>query len=212
MKLAVVGTHGVGKTTLSLALAAEANKRGRNVCHVGEVVRGSPFEINEKCTTDGSYWIVTTQIQRELEAQAHGYQDIICDRSAIDPLIYIDSLFELRKASGFNESHFHVWWNLAERWLLTYDMIILMPNGRGKIKSDGVRATDKKFQDDVYKLFKEFLGIFKKNNSINTIFRYPYDFKISEEEDDYIFDYPFLESEDDEYVRILDIFYSLGCK
>lgn len=200
MKLAVIGTHGVGKTTLSLALAAEANKRGRNACHIGEVVRESPFEINENNSAEGAYWIVATQIQRELEASARGYQDIICDRSSADPMIYMSLV-----GGEYDGALFSSWYNLALRWLLTYDMIILMKSDDNlDIKPDGVRSTDRKFRDLVNNGFVKYIERLDSEIYSNKILDY----------EKFISGLcQFWERRDeDDYVDIMNKFYSLENK
>ena len=200
MKLAVIGTHGVGKTTLSLALAAEANKRGRNACHIGEVVRGSPFEINENNSADGAYWIVSTQIRMELEAKARGYQDIICDRSSIDPMIYMSVV-----GGEYDVGLFSSWYNLALSWLHTYDMIVLMKSDNHiSIKPDGVRSTDKKFRDLINDEFIKFIETLDSEIFSNKILNYQEFLNDS---------YPDCERRDeDDYIDIMNKFYSLEKK
>ena len=46
MKIAFIGTHGVGKTTLCYDLAALLKRQGLNVDVVKEVARLSPLPIN----------------------------------------------------------------------------------------------------------------------------------------------------------------------
>ena len=43
MKIALIGSHGVGKTTLCFELAAEFKRRGADVEMVREVARSSPL-------------------------------------------------------------------------------------------------------------------------------------------------------------------------
>ena len=52
MKLAFIGTHGVGKTTLCYDLAAALKKQGVNVDIVKEVARLSPLPINRQTSMD----------------------------------------------------------------------------------------------------------------------------------------------------------------
>ena len=48
MKVAFIGSHGVGKTTLSYDLAAQLKRRGANVDIVKEVARLSPLPIRRR--------------------------------------------------------------------------------------------------------------------------------------------------------------------
>ena len=91
MKIAVIGTHGVGKTTLVHMLATYAIRNAKKVSIIEEVVRDCPFPINDKSTIDWAYWLVTEQISRELSSEARKQDLIVCDRSAIDPVMYLNS-------------------------------------------------------------------------------------------------------------------------
>ena len=70
MKIAFIGTHGVGKTTLCYELAASLKKRDLSVELVREVARECPLPINRDTTLKAQSWILHTQIARELEAEA----------------------------------------------------------------------------------------------------------------------------------------------
>ena len=61
-KIAFIGTHGVGKTTLCYDLAAALKKHGAVVDIVKEVARLSPLPINRQTSLDAQMWILSTQI------------------------------------------------------------------------------------------------------------------------------------------------------
>jgi nicotinamide riboside kinase len=134
MKVAFVGTHGVGKTTLSYELAALLKKRGLDVELVKEVARSCPLPINRETSLFAQLWILHTQIACELEMDArHGV--VVCDRSVLDNYAY------LRHAAGPQPA--------AERtvddWLPTYSLLLRVPATQRPPK-DGVRDTDVDFQ------------------------------------------------------------------
>ena len=62
MKIAFVGSHGVGKTTLCFDLAAQLKRRGFNADIVKEVARASPLPVNRKTSRESQLWILTTQV------------------------------------------------------------------------------------------------------------------------------------------------------
>jgi len=68
LKLALIGTHGVGKTTLAYEICSLLKKADHNVELVTEVARRSPYAVNEGATLEGQLWILHTQISQELEA------------------------------------------------------------------------------------------------------------------------------------------------
>jgi len=68
-KIAFIGSHGVGKTTLCYGLAARLKARDVSLDIVGEVARRCPLPINRATTTAAQAWILHTQIAEELLAR-----------------------------------------------------------------------------------------------------------------------------------------------
>ena len=66
MKIAFIGTHGVGKTTLCYELAAALKRLDLSVDLVKEVARDCPLPINRETTDDAQNWILHTQVAREI--------------------------------------------------------------------------------------------------------------------------------------------------
>ena len=66
MKLALIGTHGVGKTTLCFELAARLKRRNLDVEIVREVARRCPLPINQQTTVRAQEWILLTQMALEI--------------------------------------------------------------------------------------------------------------------------------------------------
>jgi thymidylate kinase len=83
MKIALIGSHGVGKTTLCFELAALLKRRNADVELVREVARRCPLPINQDTTLAAQEWILLTQIAWEIEAAAT-HEVVLCDRSALD--------------------------------------------------------------------------------------------------------------------------------
>lgn len=50
MKIALIGTHGTGKTTLAYDIISKLKKKGIDADFLGEVARICPFPINEQTT------------------------------------------------------------------------------------------------------------------------------------------------------------------
>ena len=134
MKIAFVGTHGVGKTTLSYELAALLKKRGLDVELVKEVARTSPLPINRETSRLAQLWILHTQIAREIELEAR-HQIVVCDRSVLDNYAY------LLHAAGADP----VAERIVDDWLPTYGLLLRVP-AVGRPQKDGVRDTDLDFQ------------------------------------------------------------------
>ena len=68
MKLAFIGTHGTGKTTLCYDLTAALKRQGFNADMVKEVARLSPLPINRKTSLDAQTWILMTQVAEEIRS------------------------------------------------------------------------------------------------------------------------------------------------
>lgn len=149
MKISIIGTHGIGKSTLAYQIACAAKERGKNAIVINEVARASPFPLNEGFDLNGATWIVTSQINRELDAIAQGVDLIVCDRSSYDPICYL-------KVTNVPRHEYDKLEAFASEWIKTYDKIIfVLPSGMDLI-SDGVRSTDIYYQEDIHKQFFEF--------------------------------------------------------
>jgi nicotinamide riboside kinase len=136
-KVAFIGTHGVGKTTLCYGLAARLKRRDVGVEVVHEVARRCPLPINEETSVAAQSWILHTQVAEELVAQAR-YPVAVCDRSVLDNYVY------LLLAAGRQE----VPESLVDFWLRTYDLLVHVPIVED-LSPDGIRSPDPGFQQAV---------------------------------------------------------------
>jgi predicted ATPase len=148
MKIAFIGTHGVGKTTLCYELAASLKKRDLAVELVREVARECPLPINRDTTLTAQSWILHTQIARELEAGAKG-EVVVCDRSVLDNFCYL-------KRAVAGEPVDHALEGLVRSWTRTYDALFRVPIV-GDPRYDGVRDTDLAFQHGIDELLEKTL-------------------------------------------------------
>lgn len=154
MKIGIIGTHGIGKTTLAALMFAYASKTGRKAKLIHEVARSCPLPINEKFTIKAATWIVSKHITLGIEAEADRYDYIICDRSSFDPVIYAINLIpeELRLKRYYRASPLY---KFAERDLRSYDVLIYLKPSGAEILADGRRATNPMFQKQIAKIFDE---------------------------------------------------------
>lgn len=141
-KIAIVGTHGTGKTSLSYLMAAHYKMQGKSVKIIQEVARSCPFPINDKMTKETAMWIYHEHCKKELEA-CRDHEVVISDRSYVDSLIYAEH-FKLR-LRGFSDDDIFV---MGESYS---QVIFVRPDNY--IQDDGIRSTDKQFQQDIDKLF-----------------------------------------------------------
>lgn len=133
-KIAFVGSHGVGKTTLCYGLAARLKARDISLELVHEVARRCPLPINEQTNLASQSWILHTQIAEEIVAGS-GYPVVVTDRSALDNYVY------LLVAAGRQP----MLQGLVDAWMQTYDLLVMVPIV-DRPSPDGFRATDPVFQ------------------------------------------------------------------
>ena len=136
MKIAFIGTHGVGKTTLCFELAALLKKRDRVVEMVREVARFCHLPINRDTTVAAQSWILHTEIAEELAAEGKA-EIIVCDRSVLDNYCY---LLQTGKHPMLEP--------LVRWWTKSYQLLIKVPIV-GSPQFDGLRDVDSAFQRTV---------------------------------------------------------------
>lgn len=147
MKIAFIGTHGVGKTTLCYDLAAALKRQGIDADIVKEVARLCPLPINRKTSLDAQTWILMTQIAEEIRS-ANQNRVVVCDRSALDNYAYMVLACGRQRPIE----------RLVDYWMRSYDLLFKVPV-LGQPSPDGVRDTDEFFMraidDQVEKLLTE---------------------------------------------------------
>ena len=144
-KIALISTHGTGKTTLCYEVAAELKKRGLKVKVFSEIA-ASAFEqgipINETTTLPAQMYIMMQHITEELRAVIRNYQVVVCDRSVFDNLAYME------RRCGGNQFIRDFLQGYAEKF--PYDVIYKLPMV-GELMEDGIReAKSVEFQADIY--------------------------------------------------------------
>ncbi len=135
MKIAVIGTHGCGKTSLAFGLCTEMQRRGKSVELVVEMARRSPFPINEATSEFSQLWIIHAHILAEMEGASRS-DVVICDRSVLDNYAYYCHKFGGR-------DHLD---GLVSVWMETYDLLVKVPIVEDWLIADGVRSIDRDFQ------------------------------------------------------------------
>ena len=155
MKIAFIGTHGIGKTTQAHELVSLLKKSGINAVFLGELARKCPFPINEDRTKKSQIWIMLNQIIKEMEDEDNS-QVLVCDRSVLDSYCYYIEKF------GRSE----VFEPLVKTHLKTYGLIIKMSlnNSNEKfLKDDKKRSVNKDFQIQIDKTINKMLKVLRVN-------------------------------------------------
>jgi nicotinamide riboside kinase len=155
MKVCMVGTHGVGKTTLASKMFAHAIDKGINVRLIHEVARDCPFGINQAMTQQSTKWIISNQMSRELFAESRQASLIICDRGSFDASMYARAFF--RDIEESTETLIRA--SLA--WASSYDKIYYIKPSARPIIADGVRDTDIDFQRKVDAKFEDAIRLLR---------------------------------------------------
>lgn len=143
LKVAFVGTHGVGKTTLCFDLAAQLKRLDLGVDIVKEVARRCPLPINEDTTLDAQAWILHTQIAEEIEASSQ-YEVVVCDRSVLDNYAYL-----VARSGRQTELE-----PLVRQWVRGYNALFKVPV-TGAPAFDGKRAVSLTFQQQIDEIIDE---------------------------------------------------------
>jgi len=137
IKIAFIGSHGVGKTTLCFDLASRLKRLDLGVDIVKEVARACPLPINEATTLEAQAWILHSQIAEEIAA-ANQYEAVICDRSVLDNYAY------MVQRSGRKPEYDE----LVRSWVGTYTGLFKVPVLQAPT-FDGTRAVSVQFQLDI---------------------------------------------------------------
>src|SRR3984957_18358203 len=153
LKLALIGTHGVGKTTLVYEVCSLLKKAHYNVELVTEVARQSPFPVNAETTLSGQLWILHAQIAAELEASLRA-PIVITDRAVLDNYCYLVNKFG-------RQIDLEAW---LAWWMAGYSLLVGVPPVEGAIPRDGFRSEDRAFQLRIHKLLIELLASPPFNN------------------------------------------------
>jgi len=143
MKLAFIGSHGVGKTTLCFDLASRLKRQDRAVDLVKEVARSCPLPINRATTLEAQAWILHTQIAQEIAAAAQN-EIVICDRSVLDNYAYL--VQQAGRQPAYDA--------LVRQWVATYDGLFKVPiidppsfDGQRDVSTGFQHAIDRTIED-----------------------------------------------------------------
>jgi thymidylate kinase len=140
-KVALVGTHGVNKTTIAYELAGLLKRKGRTVELLTEIARECPFPLNEQGTRDAYQWIIARQVQLEIEKSSRA-DVLVCDRSVLDNFAYYARRYGTR---GEEAEALKLY---CGSWMRSYDLLVRLPVSEA-LAPDGFRSTDADFQREI---------------------------------------------------------------
>jgi nicotinamide riboside kinase len=171
-KIAVMGTQGVGKTTIvnrTSSFFNELNPKSKGMI-VREGVRECPLPINQNACLVSQEWIFAKQLLDEAEAEArmiprrNGFNFIVYDRTVLDPVIYAQhrGLDDFAKAA-FLHARYHMKKYDLIFWVRPVVMVAPEDGERQikTLKSDGVRDTQFDYCIEIDGLFRDAVGLLK---------------------------------------------------
>lgn len=138
-KIALIGTHGVGKTTTAYGIGYRLKQLRHDTDIVGEGARKCPLPLNKKSTIDTQKWILGEQLKQESLINSN-IDFAVCDRTVMDVYVY-----SLRINRKFAKSLLP----LIVEHMKTYDYIFYLPIKEKYFKKDSVRIVDKQYQKDI---------------------------------------------------------------
>ncbi len=149
MKIAIVGSHSTGKTTLIERLADHFKELGKEVIILPEYARLCPFPINENTTLEAQKWILLSQITEENKID-HKDTVLLSDRATIDNFAYMYRIVG-------NSDAIENFERCAVAHMRTYDFVFKTQKLSLAAKEDGIRTTDLEFRDMIDRLITHLL-------------------------------------------------------
>src|SRR6185436_16393496 len=143
-KVALVGTHGVNKTTIAYELAGLLKRRGKTVELLTEIARECPFPLNERASREAYHWIIARQVQLEIEKSPRA-DILVCDRAVLDNYAYYIRRY------GDSGQEAEALGSYCRAWMNTYDLLVRLPITQ-QLAPDGFRSTDAVFQQEIDRL------------------------------------------------------------
>lgn len=147
VKIALIGTHGTGKSTIVYDIVNRLKKQKINAEPLKEVARDCPLPINEDATIKSQEWIIFQQYLEEIKEERRS-ELVVCDRSVLDGYVYYYKMFG---KSDLLEK-------FVKEKIQDYAQIWKVPIEFSKLNPDGIRSTDKEFQVEIDRCFNEILN------------------------------------------------------
>ena len=169
LKIAFIGSHGVGKTTLCSSVHARLKQKNIASFMIDEIASDLPkgFEINEKTDFESQFYILLKQMERELIYTRKHYRVLCCDRSVLDSLAYSHNAMQTLKKIKFHEIAFME--NFVKYWVKTYDNLFLLEAFDDIIEDDNYRSTDIEFRDKIHEIILSYIEKMKIKRKVHNI-------------------------------------------
>lgn len=156
-KIAIIGTHFVGKTTVCRNLFNQLKRDGYDVGMLAEIVRDCPYPVNEMATIKAQDWVLNEQKRRERELEQK-HNIVLSDRGVIDNFAYWKRVAEKVNLSKkvIEEKEKEVF-----EYSKDYDAIIFLQLFSGKITDDKFRSVDPGWRSEMHNRINETVEKFR---------------------------------------------------
>lgn len=142
-KIAIIGAHGSGKSTL---IEKIQNESAASTISVIDIARVCPLLVGKESTLEAQEWILNFQLV--IEERLNGkVTPVIFDNSTLGHLAYYQ--YWGGDGTKFNER--------ILKSSLSFDRIYLLPANPRFLFDDGLRPTDIDFQQQIFEIQKELL-------------------------------------------------------
>jgi len=152
-KIAVMGTHHSGKTTLIKNISNFLKAKGYSIGLVKEVVRDCPYQINEMATLKAQDWVLEEQMKRENSLEGKFDIIILTDRCILDNFAYWKRVAERLKlgTEEISKKEKKVFEH-AKKYSI---ILFLQPFKAEKIEDDKFRSVDFAWREEMHKRIED---------------------------------------------------------
>jgi len=162
MKIAIVGTHGSGKSTIISAVYSRLKKKNISIFIAPEVARSSLFLAAKEKVPKMQMDLFGRQISNEM-TNSRNCDILLCDRSLFDILMYTKIFFKDDEAKMYVESMT----KFCEHYAKSYHHIFLTSKFFSpRIAKDDIRPKDEMLQKKAHIELKRILNEFSVEYSI----------------------------------------------
>ncbi len=148
MKIAIIGTHSTGKTTLINKLDERIKKIGFRTTILFELSRQCPFPVNERASYEAQAWIQIKHLEQENNVD-HQDKIFLCDRATIDNFAYF--------RQAVPDKNIGEWEARAVEHMHSYDLVFKTRKLDIRAKEDGFRTTNEQFRKTIDNNIKKIL-------------------------------------------------------
>lgn len=170
MKIAIVGTQNMGKSTLINDFLKRWSDYKTDKVSYRDHIKENNLPINKDTTVDTQESIMNF-ICESLERNA-SEEKFIMDRSPYDALVY--SIWANGKEKeGFTDEFIHRQIDIAREASKAYDIIFYIPiheRNNVEIVEDNLRDTDVKYREEIDNIFKGIFGFLRTDGEVHQHF------------------------------------------